>query len=441
MNKQILRLAIPFIISNITVPIVSSVDTALMGNYASLTHLGAIGLGSAIFNFLYWNFAFIRMSTVGMTAQESGRKNHDEIATLLGRSLFIATIGAFILLIFQIPICKLIFLITKGDINTEIYAKEYFFVRIWAAPATIGLMALTGWFIGLQNAKTPMFIALLVNVVNISLSILFVTIFNMNSKGVALGTVIGQYCGLALGVIVLLKKYREYTIKLNLNRILELRKYKKFFSVNIDIFIRTLAVILVLTSYNLVSAKKGETILGINVIFLQLVFAFSFFTDGFANAAESLIGNYFGAGNKEKLKTVVRFLFYWGVAIALIFTFLYIFAWESIISIFTKNPDILAVSKKYNIWIIVFPLVSILTFIWDGVFLGATATSEMRNATILAALLFFTIYLIFDSRIGNHALLIAQLVFFGMRGILQTFYYKPAILERNLNLKLYDSIL
>lgn len=430
MNKQILKLAIPFIISNITVPLVSSVDTALMGNFGSTAHLGAIGLGSAIFNFLYWNFAFLRMSTVGLTAQATGVDNKQEIATILGRAMFVAMLGAGFLLIFQGPIGKLAFHIIKGDENVEEFAQSYYSIRIWAAPATIGLSALTGWFIGVQNAKAPMLTAIIVNVANIGLSYVFVAILGKNSVGVALGTVIGQYAGFSIALIILFTRYREYVKLIDLQVILNLKEYKRFFLINLDIFIRTLAIILVLTWYNIASAEKGNFILGVNVIFLQLVYAFSYFTDGFANAAEALVGKYFGARKIKDLKKVVWHLFIWGFGIAIAFTLVYIIAWEQLVSLFSKDEKIIPYAAEYIAWIWAIPIVSILTFIWDGIFLGATATAVQRNTTIVAALMFFLSYKLLENNYGNHALLFAQLVFFGMRGILQSVYYKSAILQK-----------
>ncbi len=401
-----------------------------MGNFGSITQLGAIGLGSAIFNFLYWNFAFLRMSTVGLTAQEYGKDNKKEIATILGKAMLVAMLGASLLLIFQKPIGNLAFQIIKGDEDVEAYARSYYSIRIWAAPATIGLSALTGWFIGVQNAKAPMITAIMVNLVNIGLSYLFVAILGKSSDGVALGTVIGQYSGFTIAIIILFTKYRSYIKLIEIKLILNIRAYKKFFLVNFDIFIRTLAIILVLTWYNISSAEKGEIILGVNVIFLQLVYAFSYFSDGFANAAEALVGKYYGAKNIIQLKKVVKHLFYWGFGIAVMFTLIYIFAWEQIVSLFSKDENIIPYAAEYIGWIWAIPIVSILTFIWDGIFLGATATAVQRNTTFVAALLFFATYKLLEDTYGNHALLFAQLVFFGMRGILQNIFYKSAILKK-----------
>ncbi len=430
MNKQILRLAIPFIISNITVPLVGTVDTALMGHLGSTAHLGAIGLGGAIFNFLYWNFAFIRMSTVGLTAQAYGSDQEAEMGKLLGRSLWISLIGATILLVLKSPLATLSFNITKGEKIVEDYALDYFNIRIFAAPATLALYALNGWFVGMQNAKAPMFIAILVNIMNLGFNFFFVMVLGMKSEGVAWGTVIAQYSGLLLGILIILTKYKSYIRHITFNVLTKIKGYGGFFKVNIDIFIRTFAIISVLTWYNVASAEKGNTILGINVIFLQLIYAFSFFTDGFANASEALIGKYYGKSDLAKLKEVVKYIFLWGFGIAILFTLLYGFAWKPIMRIYTSDIDIIKGAKDYVGWIIAIPLISISTFVWDGVFLGATATAEQRNATVVAAVLFFIIYITLDNKLGNHALLLGQVVFFGMRGLIQTFLYKGAIINK-----------
>lgn len=397
---------------------------------ASTAHLGAIGLGSAIFNFLYWNFAFIRMSTVGMTAQAFGAENKSEMGRLLGRSLFIALIGAVVLLMFRNQLENLSFSIAKGDDNIEDIARQYFRIRIFAAPATLALYALTGWFIGMQNAKAPMFIAILVNCINLGANFFFVAGLNMKAEGVAYGTLIAQYSGLALALIILATKYKSHIKEISASVLFNLKGYGRFFKINFDIFIRTFAVISVLTWYNFASAEKGELLLGVNVIFLQLVYAFSFFIDGFANASEALTGKFVGSKDITQLKRVVKYTFIWGAAIALFFSLMYALAWKPIMGIYTADADIIHEARNYIGWIIAIPIVSILTFVWDGIFLGATATAEQRNATIVAALLFFLIYKLLDQKINNHALLLAQLVFFGTRGILQSFYYKPAILNK-----------
>jgi multidrug resistance protein, MATE family len=429
-NRQILRLAIPFIISNITVPLVGTVDTALMGHFGSQAHLGAIGLAGSIFNFLYWNFAFLRMSMAGFTAQAFGAGDKDESATLLGRSVCIALIGAILLVILQVPIAKLSFFISQGGADVEMYAREYFYIRIYAAPATLSLYAITGWFIGIQNARVPMITSLIVNLVNIGASAFFVIVLKMDSTGVAWGTVLAQYAGLAFVVIVMFSNHRKTIDLIRFRNLFSGGSMWRFFQVNRDVFIRTFFVIFVLTYFNFASAKQGNVILDINVIFLQLIYAFSFFIDGFANAAEALVGRFIGEQNKSGLKLAVKTLFYWGAILAGVFTISYFLFYNQLIKIYTNDSEIINRAKEYAHWIMILPLISFTAFVWDGIYLGATAAAEQRNATLISAIVFFTIFFTFKGSLGNHALLIAQLCFFALRGIIQTIYYKSAILDR-----------
>ena len=433
MNKRILQLAIPFIIGNITVPLLGTVDTALMGHFGKTSDLGAIGLASSIFNFLYWNFAFIKMSTVGLTAQEFGRKDQHKISNLLAQSMFLSFVGAFILILFKNPLLKLCLLVMEGDITVESLVADYYKIRIYAAPATIGIYTLTGWFIGMQNAKAPMFLSILVNILNLGFNFLFVVKFNMKSEGVAWGTLLAQYGGFIAGILILFSKYRKYLRLISLRKVIDWDSLSRFLNVNKDIFIRTFFVIFVLTFYNFISTKEGGVILGVNVIFLQLVFAFSFFLDGFANAAEALVGRFVGEKDVLKLKLVIKYLFYWGIIIALIFTLAYLLGNKWILRVYTSKSEILEAADSFIIWIILLPAFSFVAFIWDGIYLGATSVKVYRNSTLVAALLFFTVYYCLYNGIGNHSLLLAQLIFFGARGIIQTIFYKKAIITKITN--------
>ena len=430
MNRRILRLAIPFIISNITVPLLGTIDTALMGHLGSAAHLGAIGLASSIFSFLYWNFSFLRMSMAGMAAQAYGSGNKQELTHLLFRSSLLAIGGAALLIIFQLPIAKLAFWLSKGDPEVEQYALEYFFIRIYAAPATIVMYSIIGWMIGMQNAKAPMLISIMINVVNIGLSAFFVIALEMKSQGVAWGTVIAQYAGLIMALVILRLRYGAYLRPAGISILFRGSAFVNFFRVNRDVFIRTFFVIFTLTFYNFASAQQGKTILGVNVIFLQLLYTFSFFIDGFANAAEALIGKYIGEYNRVSFRKAVRALFRWGAGLGFSFTLAYLILFEFLVKLFTKDAGILNLAGEFSIWIMLLPVVSFTAFVWDGIYLGATATREQRNATLFAAAVFFLIYFGLRESLGNHALLIGQLVFFALRGILQTVYYKGAIVER-----------
>ncbi len=429
-NREILRLAVPFIISNITVPLVGSVDTALMGHLGSSAHLGAVGLASAIFNFLFWNFAFLRMALAGLTAQSFGQADPAESGRLLARSLSLALTGALLVILLQGPIAEIAFAIAGADPQVEQLARDYFRIRIWAAPATISLFALTGWFIGMQDARTPMIISILVNLANLAGNFFFVVGMGMKAEGVALGTVIAQYTGLGYAVVVMLIRHRKVFSAIRPKGIFQGARLRVFFSVNSDVFLRTLAIIIVLTFYNFASAKQGTVVLGTNVIFLQLVFAFSFFVDGFANAGEALVGRFIGEGNRESFSTSVRYLLVWGAGLGLLFSLGYGLFFEQVCRIYTADESIIQASAAFAPWIAAIPVAGAAAFILDGVYLGATATKEQRNITIFSSALFFAAYLPLKDIYGNHALLMAQLLFFGMRSLLLTLWYRRAVLHR-----------
>ena len=428
MNKRILKLAIPNIVSNITVPILGMVDLALMGHLDSVNYIGAIALGSMIFNFLYWGFGFLRMGTSGFTAQAYGKRSMPDSIHTLGRALMVALFGGVLLIIFQFPINKLAFWLLSGDASVEVLASEYFYIRIWAAPAAIGLYAFTGWFIGMQNTRFPMFIAILVNLVNLILNIVLVFAFNMKSEGVAYGTLAAQYAGLILAVI-LFKKY--YGKLMKHFRIIELKKLgvlKEFMLVNKDIFIRTLCIIAVFTFFTSSSAAIDKNILAVNTVLIQFFFVFSFFVDGLAYAAEALTGRYIGAKDTVNLKLSIKLLFRWGLGIALAFAALYGLGWKPVVGILTDNKNVISTAGDYAIWLGLMPLVAYASFLWDGIYIGATASVAMRNTMLIATvIIFFPVYYLLNDFYGNHALWIALLAFLLTRGVGQYFFAKRAV--------------
>ena len=324
MNKSILRLAIPNIISNITVPLLGLVDLALMGHLGSEVYIGAISLGGIIFNFIYWGFSFLRMSTSGFTAQAFGEKHMKEAVTILARGLVITVVISFFILILQSPIAWASFKIIGGSNEVEFLAEEYFKIRVWGAPAALGIFVFSGWFLGMQNSRFPMIIAIAVNIINITLSMIFVFILKMKSDGVALGTALSQYSGLLIAIYLLFKKYKNLLPGISKKRILNLEILSRFFKMNADIFIRTFCIILVFTFFTSKSASINDTILAVNSLLIQLLLFFSFFIDGFAFAGEALVGKFVGAKQLSNLKKVIKLLFYWGFALAIVFTIIYI---------------------------------------------------------------------------------------------------------------------
>lgn len=430
MNQKILRLALPNIVSNITVPLLGLVDLALMGHLDSEVYIGAIALGGVIFNFIYWGFSFLRMSTSGFTAQAVGQKNNGNSIMVLVRALLVAAMASIIILLLQIPIAWASFKIIGGSAEVESLARNYFFIRVWAAPATLGLYVFSGWFLGMQNARFPMLIAIVVNLVNIIFSFLFVFVFKMNSNGVALGTVLSQYTGLAVALVLFNKKYRQLLSLVSRKAVFELKLLTEFFKVNADIFIRTFCIILVFTFFTSKSASIDDTVLAVNSLLLQLLLFFSFFIDGFAYAGEALVGKYIGSGKTKKLRRVVKLLFYWGFGLALVFTLLYSVGVNLILSILTSQADVIERAQPFLPWVVLVPLVSFASYIWDGVYIGATASKAMRNTLLIAAFLVFApTYYFLAPLLGNHALWLGMLLFMLTRGVVQSVLFKAAILK------------
>lgn len=431
MNREILRLAIPNIISNITVPLLGLVDLGLMGHLNSEVYIGAIALGGVIFNFIYWGFGFLRMSTTGFTAQAIGKENQAEAFSVLIRALAVAIFTGLILLLLQRFIAWAGFGLIGGSEEVKLLARQYFLIRIWAAPAALSVFVFSGWFLGMQNARYPMIIAIAANVLNILLSFFFVFVLNMKSDGVALGTVLSQYLSLLLSVYFFFRHYRHLMVFLNVKELVTINRLTEFFKVNADIFIRSFCIILVFTFFTSESANTNDTILAVNSLLIQMLLFFSFFIDGFAFAGEALTGKFFGGKNKSQLKKVVKLLFLWGLGLALAFTVVYSAGIHLILGVLTSQEEVLTSAGPYMAWMMVIPLASFASYIWDGIYIGATASAAMRNTMIAATILVFTpVYFFLNPHWGNHALWLAMVLFMFARGLGQTILYKKAIISR-----------
>ena len=430
MNKSILKLAIPNIISNITIPLLGLVDMILMGHLDSAIYIGAIALGGTIFSVLYSFFSFLRAGTTGFTAQSYGNNDKTEIIYSLYRSVCIGIPIIMLILSLQIPIAKISSLLLDGSNEVKDLAITYFYVRIWAAPANILLYCLNGWFVGMQNTKIPMFIAILINVMNIILSFILVIIFEQNVKGVALGTVIAQYSGLCLAIVLLIKNYKSYFVKINKEILFNIEKIKRFFRVNRDLMIRSFLLIISIAFFTNQSAKLGNNILAINMILLQSFYIFSYFTDGFAYAGEALVGKFVGSNDKTNLQKVVRLLLIWGFAISIPFTILYALFPTDFVKIISDNTEILTEVQPYYIYMIIIPLITFTACIWDGIYIGATASKAIRNTMIISTIfVFIPSWYVLMPRFGNHGLWMAFLCFMIARGLAMTLMYKKNIIN------------
>ena len=418
MNRRILRLAVPNIISNLSVPLLGAVDTALVGHLEEVYYLGAIAVGSMIFNFLFWGFGFLRMGTTGLTAQAFGERNRRESVLILGRALGVAAIFSGLILLLQAWIADLSFWLVEATPEVERFTKIYFDIRIYSAPATLGLYAINGWFLGMQNARYPMIVTIFLNALNIALDVLFVYGMNMNVDGVATGTLIARYAGIVLALALLIWRYRDWLSEYAHAQLLELAAVKKFFTVNRDIFIRTLCLIFTFSFFTAKSAEFGNVILAANSILLQLWMIVSYGVDGFAFAAESLIGRYTGARDSGRVRTAVKYSFGWGVGLGIAASLIYWLGDERIIYLFTDQQNVIDAAMVYFAWTVAGPTVSSFCYIWDGIFIGATATSPMRDSMLIATLaVFLPVYFVGLGHLGNHALWLALVLFMIARGI------------------------
>jgi MATE family multidrug resistance protein len=410
------------------------VDTAIVGhlnNGDGIDYIGAIAVGTMIFNIIYWNFGFLRMGTSGFTAQAYGSKDVQEQANILLRASFIAIAAAFLLIVFQKPIGKLSLMLIEDKNSVGALALSYFSIRIWAAPATLGMYALKGWFIGMQDSKNPMWISIIINILNIAFSFILVFYCNMSIKGVALGTVIAQYGGLITTIIIWKKKYGNITKYFNLKKALSLEKMKLFFKVNSDIFLRTLCLIIVTSYFTIASTKMPYPTLAMNTLLMQFFTLFSYFMDGFAYAAESLCGKAKGENNYNLLKNYVKRFLLWGSAISILFIIIYAIFGENILMIFTDNKDVLEYSKKFLYWILLIPITGFIAFLYDGILIGLTESVIMRNAIFISTLLFFLIYFTLTPLIGNNALWLAFLIYLSGRSLLMMWMSKSKIFIKN----------
>lgn len=430
MNKRILKLVLPNIITNITVPLLGMVDLAIVGHIGDEIFIGAIAIGTMIFNMIYWNFGFLRMGTSGFTAQAYGAEDMDEAAKILSRALFIAICFSLLLIIFQTPILKFAFLLITDTSKTKDLITQYFAIRIWAAPATLGIYAIKGWLIGMQNSKQPMWMAIIINVVNILCSFLLAVVYKMGIKGVALGTVIAQYSGLTACILILLFKYKHILVKIDIRKIFDKKELLRFFKLNYDIFLRTLCLIAVFTFIPAEGSKYSDMVLAVNTLLMQFFTLFSYILDGFAYAGEALVGRYIGAKDKKSLTLVIKLLFMWGIVLSIIFIICYASFGHEILWLFTDDNYIINAADEYYFWVLIIPIISFSAFLWDGIYIGAMATKYLRNSIFIATAIFFVLYYMLNTYLGNNALWMAFIAFLFFRGFMQFVYSKKAVFNQ-----------
>ncbi len=421
MNREILRIALPNIISNITVPIMGIVGTMIAGHLGdSVTTIGALAIGVSIFNFIYWNCAFIRMGTSGITAQAFGAGDNHTTTLMLARATVVSMVLGVLMLIFQKPLGQAAIYIMNGN---DMVA-DYFFARIWAVPAGVLLFGLNGWLTGMQNAVIPMVVAIIVNVVHIIFSLWFAFPMEMGIVGIAYASIVAQWAGVVLTCVIAWRRYRHSFVAISWSEVMELKALKGFFAINRDIFIRTLCVVVAYTFITAASARMDNPIiLAVNTILMELFTLFSYMTDGFAYAAEALTGRFIGAKDGRSLRECVKKCMVWCMVVGVAYVGVYIGWWRELLGLFVEDGanavQIIEYAGHYIGWIIVIPLAASLPFMMDGIMVGATQSRIMRNSMLLATVAYFILFYALEPLMGNNALWLAFTSYMFLRGVFQ----------------------
>ena len=428
LNREILRIALPSIVSNITVPLLGLVDVAITGHLGAKVYLGAIAVGGMLFNVIYWMFSFLRMGTSGLTAQAYGRQSPHDIMDQLARGTVVALALSLLLVLLQTPVSQLALHLIDPSEEVRRLAALYFRICIWGAPAALLLFVFSGWYVGMQNSRLPMWVAVVQNVSNILLSLVFVFGCDMGLRGVALGTVAAQYAGLLTAVTLWWRHYRRFLPELSWHSALNVRALLSFFNLNKDLFLRTLCLIAIHFYFIAAGASLGDTALAVNTMLMQLFTLYSYIMDGFACAGEAIVGRAVGAGDTRLHRMTVGRLFLWGGLMVVLFTTAYGLGGRPFLSLLSNNADVVLAAEVYQPWTLLIPLCSVATFIWDGIFIGETDTRGMLLATAVGMTTFFALYWWWGPLYGNHGLWAAFLTYLFVRGLTQTLYKGPRLM-------------
>ncbi len=421
MDRRILRLAVPSILANITTPLLALIDTAIAGHLGSERYLAAIAVGGVMFNMLYWFFSFLRAGTSGLSAQACGAGDPSASALVLARSLLVALTAGALMILFQEGIFKMMVWFLEAKPPVSSLASVYFHLLIWGAPAVLGNYAMAGWFLGMQNSRMMLWVSLIINVVNIVTSLTLVYLLDMGIAGIAAGTLVAQWTGFGAGFLFL-KGYRMPRPKwADIFRWNELRR---FFSVNVDVMLRTVCLIAVTLWFTRAGSVQGPLILAVNTLLMQLFLLFSYMMDGVAFAGEALVGRYVGARDVQHVHLCVKRLFVWGAVWALLFTLVYFLGGEGILDLLSDDAGVRSAAHEYFVWALTIPLAGFAAFAWDGVYIGATLTRRLLVSMAGACATFFLLYYLLVPVMHNHGLWLAFIAYLAMRGILQTLLFK-----------------
>ncbi len=427
-NRDIWRIAAPMILSNISVPLLGMVDTGVTGHLESPIYLGAVAIGGTIFGFLYTGMNFLRMGTTGITAQSLGAEDNDGLRVSLGQALIVSLLIALTLIAIQHPVGTFAMRLIGAEPDIESFALLYFSIRIWSAPGTLANFVLIGWFLGLQNARVPLIIFLVINITNIVLDLLFVIVLGLKVDGVALASVIAEYTGLAVGIGFVIKSLRRRTGHWPFARLLNLRAYAAFFSINAHLFIRTMALMFTFAFVTAQGARMGGLVLAANAVLMNLQNLTAFGLDGIAHAAEALVGKAVGQKRRDVLERSVQLSLKWSLYFAAGFCIVYVVTGPALVRLLTNLPEVRQTALQYLPWLIVSPMISVWSFLYDGVYVGATRARAMRDIMVASTLLVFLPAWYLLQGFGNHGLWLAFTLFMASRGIGMHIGYRRKVL-------------
>ena len=427
-HGAVLAIAVPIILANVTTPIIGLVDTAVLGQLGDPHYIGGVAIGAMIFNLLYWTFGFLRMGTTGLTAQAQGKCDTSEIGATLMRALLIAFVAGAVLVALQIPISALSFSLLGGSEAVESSAADYFSIRIWGAPAALANFAFLGWFIGIGRARTALVLQLVLNGLNVLLDAWFVLGLDLEIRGVAYGTVISETVAAGAGFWLALAIFRQRGITLSLPHILDDTAIRRTLNVNGDIMIRTISVVFAFTWFTAKSAEAGDVILAANAVLLTLTYTAAYFLDGFAFAAETLVGQSIGAQRIKHFRDAVRLSTLWAIILSLVASALFWFAGGFIIDVLTINEEVRTSARVYLIWAALVPVTGVMAYQLDGIFIGATRTADMRNMMLLSLGVYLLLWALMTPIYANHGLWAALVIFMSLRAITLGLRY-PALVR------------
>ena len=447
LNREILRLSVPSILANVTVPLVGMVDTAIAGHivaadgFSQAAYIGSISVGAMMLNLLYWMAGFLRTGTGGLVAQAFGREDYKDCGRCLLRALTLALSLSLVFLLIQHPFGRFALLLTSSSEEVGELAFRYFLLRIWAAPATLSLMAFRGFFVGMQDSVSSMFTDLIINVVNIVSSLVLSlgvgSWDGLGFDGIALGTVIAQFSGLIFAVCVTAVKYRDAAFKgVGLKESMAMQGARSYLSLNADFFIRSICFTVIYMGEVMIAARFGDEYLASNAILMNLLMVFSYFTDGFAYAGEALTGRFIGARDVEMTRRSIRYVFVWSMGLAVLFVAVYAIGGLPVLRLMTGDETVLTCCAQYLPWPMLMPLVGCAAFAWDGIYMGATASRGIRNSMILAMFSFLGVWYggsaLFHPQgaMCLHLLMAAYFAHLLVRTVMMSLDYKRSILGR-----------